>query len=308
MTNEPPPGWESSAHPGFERLAELEEGLLDPADAARVSDHAAGCTECRAQQAELERTRSLLGALPVEGMPADVAARLDRALAGADSPRSTTVVPLQASRRRWTSRPLAAGLGAAAATVAVVVALVVTNNSGGQSTGGAAEHATAAGAGSAANSVLDGLTTTASGTNYTAGNLATTVPQLVGTPAATMSRAAPGGSSGDASTRTSTPRPLAAAGTSAPTIPAALRRLHDSPAALQNCVLGVEAGGRVQRPLAIDFARYQGAPAVLVVLPGLSAGFVDAWFVGPACSKADAHLLGYKAISESGSSPASSGG
>ena len=294
MTHEPPTGWDASAHPGFERLAELDEGLLDSADAERVAEHAAGCAHCRDEQAQLNRTRTLLGSLPDEPLPADIAARLDAALADAASTQSTpaqaTVLPLDAQRRRRRIPPAAAGLGAAAAIAAVVAILVVGHGSGGGHTG-TPEQTSALGA-AGADTVLSNLTTTESGTDYTSKNLDSTVPPLVGGPHLAMTQIAPQPNTGAGA------RPKAAA------LPAALAHLHDSPDALRSCILGVEAGGAIERPLAIDFARYQGAPALLVVLPGLSAGFVDAWFVGAACSEADAHLLGYKAIPSSVSSSA----
>jgi hypothetical protein len=304
VTHEPPTGWDASAHPGLERLAELEEGLLDSTDASRVAEHIADCTYCHEQQAQLTRTRAVLGGLPDEPMPADVAARLDAALAeaaGQDGSVAalappatpTTVVPLDAKRRRWRIHPAAAGLGAAAAVAAIATILVVGHNSGGS--GGGSSQQNSAEAPAAADSVLTGLTSTASGTDYTNQNVDSTVPPLVGAPQLAMSKVAPRPNTG-AGTRL-TPK----AG-----VPAALAHLHDSPDALRSCILGVEAGGSIQKPLALDFAHYQGKPSLLVVLPGLSAGFVDAWFVAPACNEKDAHLLGYKAIPSPGSGSSAS--
>ena len=307
MTHEPPPGWDASTHPDLERLADLEEGLLEPADAAQITEHVAGCEHCRAQQAELAHARTLLGALAADTIPADVAARLDAALANADAnsgpgSQPATVVPLHPARRRWPSRPTAAGLGAAAAVTALVVALVVGHTSSGSSGGGSAAQQPTSLAQGAAGSVLSDLTTKASGTDYTAHNLASAVPQLVNGPAETMMKQA---SPAPARPNTGAAAVGGGASTSVAGIPASLLRLHDSPAALRSCVLGVEAGGQIQRPLAIDFARYLGAPAVLIVLPGLNPGYLDAWFVGPGCDDVNVHLLGYKAIASSASpSPA----
>jgi hypothetical protein len=306
VTHEPPTGWDSSAHPDLERLAELEEGLLEPSDAARVEEHLAGCDRCHEDQAQLGRTRTLLRALPAVDMPGDVASRLQAALASADSSpttsaQPTTVVPLGTARRRWRGHPTAAGLGAAAAVAALVAALVVGHNSGGG--GSATPDQTTALAPAPTNTALADLPTSASGTDYTTHNLATTVPALIAGPAASMmTKAAPGA----VQPKTGAGANSHAAGTAVAGVPAALLRLHNSPDALLKCVIGVEAGGDIVRPLAIDFAHYQGAPAALIVLPGLNSGFVDAWFVGPACSNADAHLLGYKALPSSSS--ASPGG
>jgi hypothetical protein len=87
----------------------------------------------------------------------------------------------------------------------------------------------------------------------------------------------------------------------------ALNRLFTSPTALEACVRGIE-GGPAAQPLAIDFATYQGAPAVLVVLPGLEQGKVDAWFVGANCTSADPNLLRYRSLPDPHSPSASPGG
>jgi hypothetical protein len=144
---------------------------------------------------------------------------------------------------------------------------------------------------------LQDLTASATGTRYTNGNLATTVPGLVGPAGAGAAAAgaapAPNNRAG-AQNKAGTVSPMSAAAVAA--VPPALNRLYSSPRALRDCVLGVEAGGATQRPLAIDFASYGGQPAVLIVLPGLEAGNLDAWFVGPGCNATDVHLLGYKAV------------
>jgi len=298
VTSEPPTGWGASAHPGFERLAELDEGLLDPDETTQTQAHLAGCAQCRDQQAQLQRATTLLAQLPPEPMPAAVAARLDAALSAAAAPGSTTIVPLDARRSRWLSKPMAAGLGVAAAAVAVVVALTVGGGSGSKHP---ATGPVAGASASQAESALQNLTTSVSGTNYTNGNLAATVPGLVEGPVGTS------GAAGGAAPAPTAPKansgPHNKAGANAPMSsaiavgpPAALRPLYSSPSALRDCVRGVEAGGATQRPLAIDFATYLGKPAVLIVLPGLSAGNLDAWFVGPACNATDVHLLGYKAV------------
>ncbi|NHC16511.1 cupin domain-containing protein [Motilibacter deserti] len=77
-------GAHSSGHLGLEYLADLDEGLLDEASAASARGHLAACASCRALQAQLQTVGSLLHGLgPEVEMPADVAARLDAALATA---------------------------------------------------------------------------------------------------------------------------------------------------------------------------------------------------------------------------------
>lgn len=85
-------------HPSVEELADLAEGLVEPAEAARtLRRHLDGCAECRETAEALAEVRTLLGAVEPEPMPADVMARLDAALAEAarTAPRSAA----EAARR-----------------------------------------------------------------------------------------------------------------------------------------------------------------------------------------------------------------
>ncbi|MFD0274962.1 hypothetical protein ACFVHB_13825 [Kitasatospora sp. NPDC127111] len=75
-----PPG----AHPSVDELADLAEGLVEPAAAAEaLHAHLAGCAECRETAEALTEVQALLGAVEPPAMPEDVAARLDAALAAA---------------------------------------------------------------------------------------------------------------------------------------------------------------------------------------------------------------------------------
>ncbi|MEU4299327.1 hypothetical protein [Kitasatospora aureofaciens] len=74
----------ADAHPSVEELADLAEGLVEPAEAARtLHRHLNGCAECRETADALAEVQALLGAVEPEPVPADVAARLDAALAEA---------------------------------------------------------------------------------------------------------------------------------------------------------------------------------------------------------------------------------
>ncbi|MEV7597682.1 hypothetical protein AB0O91_09910 [Kitasatospora sp. NPDC089797] len=77
----PEPG-RAHAHPTVEKLADLAEGLVEPAAAAdALHRHLAGCAECRETVDALAEVQALLGAVEPEPMPADIAARLTAALA-----------------------------------------------------------------------------------------------------------------------------------------------------------------------------------------------------------------------------------
>jgi anti-sigma factor RsiW len=83
-----------AGHPDVAEISDLTEGLLPPARTADIRQHLEGCELCADVHASLEEIRGLLGTLPgPPQMPADVAGRIDAALAaeallGATAPDS----------------------------------------------------------------------------------------------------------------------------------------------------------------------------------------------------------------------------
>ena len=78
-------------HPSADQIADLLDGGLPAAEAMSVNAHLAGCAECSDLRSALVDVTAVLAE---EGatewtMPADVAASLDEALAGAAANRST---------------------------------------------------------------------------------------------------------------------------------------------------------------------------------------------------------------------------
>ena len=127
------------SHPSLTELAEAAEGLLDNARSAEVQAHVAGCASCRRSAAELQAVSATLASAPAPAMPADVAARLDRVLAGETELRSlrpardeephpeparsgspATVADLSVYRRRHSARRVVLPALAAAVAAAVV--------------------------------------------------------------------------------------------------------------------------------------------------------------------------------------------
>ncbi|MQS13198.1 hypothetical protein F7Q99_13125 [Streptomyces kaniharaensis] len=87
------------SHPPTDQLADLAEGLIDDADAAEaLHRHLAGCAECRETADALREVQALLGEVETPPMPADVAARLDAALADEQASRAE-------ARREAADRP-----------------------------------------------------------------------------------------------------------------------------------------------------------------------------------------------------------
>ena len=73
---------DTAGHPDVAEISDLTEGLLPPSRTADVRRHLDECELCADVHASLEEIRGLLGTLPgPPRMPADVAGRIDAALA-----------------------------------------------------------------------------------------------------------------------------------------------------------------------------------------------------------------------------------
>ncbi|WP_217545956.1 anti-sigma factor [Streptomyces sp. GbtcB6] len=73
---------DTTGHPDVAEISDLTEGLLPPTRTAEVRRHLDECELCADVHTSLEEIRGLLGALPgPPRMPADVAGRIDAALA-----------------------------------------------------------------------------------------------------------------------------------------------------------------------------------------------------------------------------------
>jgi hypothetical protein len=71
-----------AGHPDVAEISDLAEGLLPPARTTDLREHLGACELCADVYASLEEIRGLLGTLPgPPRMPADVAGRIDAALA-----------------------------------------------------------------------------------------------------------------------------------------------------------------------------------------------------------------------------------
>jgi hypothetical protein len=276
----------------LDRLADFVGGALDgTSDADEVRDliaNDAGWADAyTALMSADEAVRGHLNALGGEApaVPDDVRQRLDAALAAAAPPR-LRLVPSERDelaarrnrRRRWT-----VGLAAAAAVlvcgsvgVAVLRSAPYAQNSATSSAdraGGAAAPPKAA-----APAESGGAPVYSSGRDYSPDSLRS-LALLGGLNAAGKSPAEMQQDTG--SGPGSGPGPLRAAEPSA--IPSDLAPLN-APAAREACLSAIVAqyGGRV---VVVDYARFQGAPALVVLLDGASfaGGGRGAVVVGPRC-------------------------
>ncbi|MFH8787364.1 hypothetical protein [Streptomyces roseoverticillatus] len=94
----------TDGHPEVAEISALTEGVLSPARTADVREHLAVCELCEDVRSSLDEIRGALGTLPgPPRMPADIAGRIDAALAAealldSTTPPSGVRVPVSVSR------------------------------------------------------------------------------------------------------------------------------------------------------------------------------------------------------------------
>ena len=265
-------------HLSLDALAELEEGIATDADA--LKSHLDGCPECRAQVGQLRASRALLSALPPERMPVAVAERITAALAAERAPTRTfvaggDVVPMR-TRRAWLRGPNLAAAAAGVAVLALGSALLV-GHLGGKSTPAesanknAGPNSRSLGAATAPAAVKQWQT----GRDYNKTNLAGLVTGLVLAAPPPFPAAQP-------SVLSAQPSSVNGASYS--------REALRSPAVVYACA-ALLAGHPVQ-PIAIDYATFNGAPADILVLPGLTNPTAElaVYIIPTACSNSAADI------------------
>ena len=126
-------------HPDVVDLAEYAEGVLDPDRRSAIDHHVRGCLDCARTLSDLGELPNALAQAPVPPMPADVADRLDRAVAAESTARASLwdgaakaeVTPLR-SRRRW----LGPVVAAAAVLGVIGIAVPALDNAGNDDSAG----------------------------------------------------------------------------------------------------------------------------------------------------------------------------
>lgn len=261
-------------HLDLDALADVLAGGHDP--------HLDTCEPCRARLAELSSALPAvsvaLAALPDPPVPPDLEQRLTDALAATRTPTTAEVLPMGRRRTRWL--PV---LGAVAAAAVLVTGGVLVAQRGGSD-------------GKAASTVgAPAYAVSETGTDYTAtpASLSAALPAL-------LAGHAPRATAED---RAVAPAPLAAGqsvkaspspgGVTGPLTPPAVDPLAPlrTTAGLARCLASLTDPGDPGLPLALDYASFNGSPALVVVLPSAKAGKVDVLVVPPGCAQADGQLL-----------------
>jgi hypothetical protein len=267
------------AHPDLDRLADFHAGLGAGPD-ADLAQHVQTCAACQQALSALDETQRDLAALDAPGMPSDVSARIEAALAKeqstADSSAdasASTVVPFEGGGRRWRGWvPGAVAAGVIALLIAGVLVNKLASNDKPASTASSTDSAAVAGA--AALGVVH-----ATNTNYTAGTIDKQVGALLRLPPTTTATSGQAGSTasgtgGTAATAGSgsggqlaAPHTESQKAAANAAVPSQLTVLQVSPSAMTQCVGALLGQPPYVTPLAVDIARYNGKPEAVFVFP-----------------------------------------
>jgi hypothetical protein len=259
-----------SDHLDLDALADVLADGHEPA-------HLAACDACRGRLADLKaalpQVAQALAAVPLPEPPTDLAARLSGAIAREAAPAPTNVLPMVRARTRWL--PALAGVAAAAVLVTGGVLLLQKSPASKTST----------------DASTTGYRVNTTGTDYTAkdlpaalpGLLAGTAPERAAAGTLTAPQFAPAsplptglGDTTTDSTKAAAPDPLADLRTTA---------------GLARCLASLTDPSDSGLPLALDYATFQGTPALVVVLPSSKADKVDVLVVPAGCARADGQVL-----------------
>lgn len=297
-----------------ELLARLPESDIRPRRAARIEIHLAKCEHCRQILAALEQIPGVLASAHVPAMPTRVTALIDAALA-AESTRRVAEPPTTDADRRYLrgrrERPqhgrakprgsrLRTPLALRALAFTAVAALVAVGgyeaavHIGGQS----GQHGSAS-TGHPASGVPAVPAAGPAITYQRAGNTESFRPLVANTNFTSSDLADQVMSAVRRTSVNGTPAFGSVAGHSAPTATAeaplpkssGLRFANGvavSLSQLRGCVLGVAVSRSVEL---VEIARYQGAPAILIVLSADQPLPAQAWIVGMHCSASARDVL-----------------
>ena len=272
----------------LDTLADYVEGLLDgTSEGDAVADRiATDPTWADAYQqlavANPEVTSALQG-LADPPLPAEIAAKIERVIAtGREESAGPAPQPVLRPVRRLEKRR-AAQIGGWAAAAAVVALATVTGVAALHSSQSSSSSTDVAASGPQAARVSGPMAPESvhrSGFNYTTGELGPQARELL-EPATKKAAPAPSLASPPVvpGATTASPPPVSNAPRATPPPPApALSRLT-APSALGACLAAL----KVADPLAVDYATFDGAPAVVIVTPGPETTRLTVLAAGPNC-------------------------
>jgi hypothetical protein len=276
----------SAAHLDYETLADLAEGILDSAEAAAAAAHLTDCATCQEREVELAEVSRVLAEVPAPSVPPELVSRIDAALAAvaAEAPAST-------QSGRWRRSYMFVAAAAAVAVVAVGGGVTMLRPATTSSTAADANGAPAPRAerparplgpsGSAETGVAPGSGQGGPGVT------------------AQRSKTPPVTSSGTDYQKSELPVQLAAADPSLGRQKVGASAIGASgplSQRLRECLARI-GSGRV--PLLIDLARYEGAPATVIVFSGKKKD-LDVWITGPGCGEGASDVIEHTEVARAG--------
>lgn len=246
------------AHLDYDVLADLAEGLLEDDEAASVNAHLDTCADCRDLSADLADVSRILAEAPVPSIPAELAERIDTAIA-AESLNNATVVSMEQrrGRRHWRILSAAAAVVIVAGGGAAVGSVALGGADGNDGAASAPAHGNSDQTDAeginpkAAPSAAPAFQVYRTRTDYRAGTLAAQVGKLLDGRRNQGAGEPPG------------PK-------------------------LRGCVYGVTKG---KAPALVDQADYEGDPAIVIATRGAKSDKWNVWVVAPDCSAGDQHIL-----------------
>jgi hypothetical protein len=318
-------------HADAATLAAFREELLSARKVAQVSAHLAACPRCAALEAQLAEVTAMLNRATAPPMPDALTARIQAALAAEAAARTPAAAPHPA--------PAPAAVPAMSGAAGHDGSQATNGHRAGDKTGRrtgwrgrdrswlalrvaavTAAVAVIAGGGYGVSQLLSEGSPAVHGASSGAGGGAAAAPNIKRVPAPSMSSirsasGAGGGTGGSASDLTplvitsGTNYQPATLGTQANTVlnhlahntrPAPLAPAQSKASLfphLQSCLIHI---GHGRRPQLVDLAKYQGHPALIVVLPSPNGGRPQALAIAPGCTATAAHVLHTATLAQSG--------
>ena len=184
------------------------------------------------------------------------------------------------------------GVAAAAAGLLVVAGLGLGLADGGTEQSGDADSSAAGGSSSTGAPPLGDLPVSTTGTDYGRDGraLASALPALLAATGSAERSSGAGPSSGTAAQPSDAARPPGGSTPQGVASVGPLARLRE-PAALADCLAALTGPDVGAVPLAVDFAAFEGRPALVVVLPSAREDRVDVYVVGAGCRQGDDQTL-----------------
>jgi hypothetical protein len=260
-------------------LAEFRAGLITGRRARKIRAHLDGCASCASVCAQLASVSAVLAAAPSPPMPESVALRLDAALESLISERSVVTPPRRRRvptglRLRWPS-----GQWRVLAPATAVVAVLA--GGGGYLL---SQSHSSAGVASASSGVANSAASAAHAPAFASRKASIAAPdeRTAGIPVFVVTSGAnyqPATLSTELSAQLKTLQ---------------AQRAGRASAQVAACVNRIAAG---QSPTLVESARYDGAPATVIVLAGRAV------VAGPACSGTDSDILARAVLSSGISAP-----